>query len=328
MAGPRSRRRPVFFVLGALVVSAIVLAAQGGASSRPKASEAVQAYLDQLRPGVQTSTTDGSDFIDIRTNAATLGKAGIDRRLDRLANSVSTTLTTVDTLTPPPSMRVAQAYLVAALGVRAKAVLAARPAMDTALTQASTPDQGVQAAADALGAVGQDLELGDRAFALFTGALPSTVAAPPASTWIANPLDWTPVELTAFVTVLRSASTVTPVHDLAMVAYQTDPQAVTVQNGVQVIPAPKNLGVSMVVENVGNQTERNLTVNAILAFGDGTQQSLRDFIDLAPGQRRAITLLSLHPPAGSSGALTVIVQPVPGETNVANNSISAAVTFR
>ena len=106
------------FLLVAAVVTAVVLIAQGAASSRPKVSEAVQVYLDQLRPGVQASVTDGSDFNDIRAHAATLGRVGIDRRLDRLAGSVNTTLADIDTLTPPASMRVAQAYLVAALGVR------------------------------------------------------------------------------------------------------------------------------------------------------------------------------------------------------------------
>jgi hypothetical protein len=323
-----ARRRPMVWILAALAITAVILIAEAGAASHPKASEAVQAYLDQLRPGVQTSTTDGADFMDIRTNAVTLGKDGIDRRLDRLANSVNTTLTSIDTLTPPASMRVAQAYLVAALGARAKAVSEARPAMDAALTQAASADQGIQTAANQLGTVGQDLQLGDRAFTYFIGALPSNVAAPPPSTWITNPTDWTPVELTAYVTVLRSAATVTPIHDLAMIAYETDPAAVSTDNGAQVIPAAKNMSVSMVIENVGNQTEHNLTITALLTLSDGTQQSLRDFIDLTPGQTRAITLLSMHPTAGLTGTLTVTVQPVPGETNTANNTLSTPVEFR
>ena len=67
-----------------------------------------------------------------------------------------------------------------------------------------------------------------------------------------------------------------------MLAYQTDPQAVSVLNGAQVITAAKNMSVSMVVENVGNQIEHNVTITALLALADGTQQSLRDFIDLGP----------------------------------------------
>jgi len=84
----------------------------------------------------------------------------------------------------------------------------------------------------------------------------------------------------------------------------------------------------MVVQNVGNQTERNVTITALLSSTGGATQSLRDFIDLAPGQLRAVTLQSMHPVAGQDGTLSVTVQPVPGETNQANNGITAQVTFR
>src|SRR5581483_8890220 len=117
---------------------------------------AVLVYLDRVRPGVQTSTTDGSDFEDIRAHAVALGRSGIERRLARLAGSVQTTLQDIDAVTPPPSMRVAHAYLVAALGVRAKAINEALPAFDSALTQTGQAGQGIAAAVGQLGSVGQD----------------------------------------------------------------------------------------------------------------------------------------------------------------------------
>ncbi|MHB8466441.1 MAG: hypothetical protein ACYDH6_00785 [Acidimicrobiales bacterium] len=327
MAGPRARRRPAVFVLVAAVITVVILIAQGAASSRPNVTEAVQVYLDRLRPGVQTSTTDGSDFADIRAHAGTLGRDGINRRLARLAASVKSTLAGIDGLTPPPSMRVAEAYLVAALGVRAKAVNEAKPAFDAALTQTPQPGQGISAAVNLLGTVGGDLELGDRAFALFVGALPPGAQPIPPSTWIPDATAWTPISLDAFLTTLRSSASATPVHDLAMVAYQTDPSPVGAQGPLQIIPAVQNMTVTMVVQNVGNQVERNVTITALLTLADGTQQSLRDFIDLAPGQLRAVTLQSMHPPAGQ-GTLLVTVQPVPGETNLGNNAMSAQVMFR
>ena len=327
MAGPRARRRPTVLLLTAAVVTAVVLIAQGAASSRPKDTEAVQVYLDRLRPGVQTSTTDGSDFQDIRVHAVTLGRDGITRRLTRLAASVKTTLDDVDSLTPPASMRVAHAYLVASLGVRAKAINEARPAFDAALTQAPQPGQGLADAAGQLGTVGQDLQLGDRAFGLFVGALPPGVEPIPPSTWVPDASVWTPVSLDAFLTTLRSSSSATAVHDLAMVAYQTEPAPVGAQAAAQIIPAVSAMTVTMVVENVGNQTEHNVTIAAVLTIGPGIQQ-LRDFIDLAPGQMRAVTLQSLHPVAGDQGTLTVTVQPVPGETNQGNNAISTQVVFK
>ena len=317
------------FVVAAVLVTVVVLLAQGGASSHPSTTEAVQAYLDQVRPGVQQTIAQGADFADARSQAQTLGRGGLDRRLRRLDDEVNTTLRSVDTLTPPPSLRVAQAYLVAALGVRAKAINEAAPALDSALTIGGTADQGVATAVTALATVGQDLGLGDRAFGLFIGSLPTSSGLAAGAPWLTDPAQWTPVALTAFVDILRSSSTAQPVYDLAMLAFQTSPAAVSIDpNGVQTIPASSQTAVSMVMENVGNQPEQNLTVMVILSLAGGGERTLRDFITLAPGQTRALTLSPLPTMAGTSGTLVVEVQPVPGETDTANNSITTQVQFR
>jgi hypothetical protein len=325
MAGPRSRRRPVLFLVIASVVTAVVLIAQGAASSKPNADEAVQAYLDQVRPGVQDSASQGSDFADVRTNAATLGRTAIDRRLDRLAGEVKSTLSSIDTLTPPPSMRVAQAYLVATLGVRAKAITEARPALDDALTLGASP----AAAVSQLEAVGEDLDLGDQALGLFVDSLPSGSNVAPGAPWMTDATSWTPVQHTAFVDLLRSSASAQPVHELAMLAFQTDPPAVSIAaDGTQTIPASPTMSVGMVIENVGNQPEENVTVMVILRRADGGIETLRDFINLAPGGTRAITLTPMPTTPGMSGRLEVEVLPVPGETNLASSSITVPVVFR
>jgi hypothetical protein len=329
MAGPRTRRRPLVLVAAAVVVTAVLLIAQGAASSRPNANEAVQAYLDQVRPGVQQSVEQGADFEDVRTQARTLGRDGIDRRLDRLTHDVQSTLTSIDTLTPPARLRVAQAYLVAALGVRAKAVVEARTAFDGALTVQSTSDQGVGQAVSSLEAVGQDLDLGDRAFDLFVGSLPRTAQMPTGSPWVPDASQWTGVQITAFVDLLRSSAAAHPVHDLSMLAYQTDPAVVSIgPDGTQTIPASSTTSVSMVIENVGNQPEHNVTVLVVLSLPGGGQETLRDFIDLAPGQTRALTLRPLPTTPGMQGKLVVQVVPVPGEHDTANSSITTPVAFR
>ncbi|HVM68107.1 MAG TPA: hypothetical protein VMU14_24735 [Acidimicrobiales bacterium] len=330
MAGTR-RRRLVLLVAVAALFTAVVLVAKGSASSRPNANEAVQAYLDQVRPGVEQSATEGSDFGDVRANALTLGGNGIDRRLDRLEGEVKTTLLSIETLSPPPSLRVAQAYLVAALGVRLKAVTEARPAMDAALTKASSADAGVGNAVSQLYNVAQDLGLGDRAFALFLGALPAASSMPPNQPWISDASQWSTVQLTAFVDRVRSSASATPVHDIAMLAFQTDPGVVSVEaDGTEIIPASGTTSVSMVLENVGNQAEHG--VNVYVYFTpDGAKaatRSLRDFPDLAPGEMRSITLKPLPTQPGMAGRLDITALPVTGETNTGNNTISVHVVFK
>ena len=325
MAGPRSRRRPVLFVIIAAAVTAVVLIAQGAASSKPNAKEAVQAYLDQVRPGVQASAAQGSDFADVRANASSLGRAAIDRRLERLSGEVKATLSSINTLAPPPSMRVAQAYLVATLGVHAKAVTEARPALDDALTIGTSPDSAVSQ----LETVGQDIDLGDRALGLFLGSLPAGSSVPAGAPWLADRNSWTPVQLTAFVDRLRSSASAQPVHDLAMLAFQTNPAAVSItSDGTQTIPASSTMSVSMVIENVGNQPEQNVTVMVILNVNGGGVETLRDFINLSPGGTRSLTLGPMPTKPGMSGRIHVEVIPVAGETDLANSSITAPVVFR
>lgn len=329
MAGPRPRRRPALFVAAAAVVTVIVLLAQGAASTHTSTGQAVQSYFDQVRPEVDRSAAEGADFADLRANAAALGRDGIDRRLSRLGAEVQATLASVESLTPPASLRVAQAYLVAALGVRDKAVREARPAMGAALTVETSIDQGVPQAVDQLRTVGRDLGLGDRAIALFVGALPAGSGITPGAPWVSDAGQWDGVTLTALVDLLRSSASARPVHDLAMLAFQTDPAAVTIgTDGTQTIPALSTTSVSMVVENVGNRPEQNLTVMVILTVPGGAPETLRDFIDLGPGQTRALTLRPLPTKPGMAGKLVVEVFPVPGETDLANNSITTSVVFR
>jgi hypothetical protein len=86
----------------------------------------------------------------------------------------------------------------------------------------------------------------------------------------------------------------------------------------------------MVIENVGNQPEHNLNIHVVLTLDNGTAvPALKDpFIDLAPGATRAITLQPLVTDSGMVGRLTVSVDPVSAETDVANNTITARVQFR
>jgi hypothetical protein len=114
-----------------------------------------------------------------------------------------------------------------------------------------------------------------------------------------------------------------------MVTFQTDPAAVSIApDGTQTIPASSTTSVSMVVENVGNQPEHSITIMVILSLPGGAQATLRDFVDLGPGQTRALTLRPLPTKPGMQGRLVVEAMPAAGETNLANNSISTAVTFR
>jgi len=154
---------------------------------------------------------------------------------------------------------------------------------------------------------------------------------PPNQPWVADQTQWTTVQLTAFVDRLRSSASATPIHDIAMLAFETDPGVVSVAaDGTETIPASHTTSVSMVLENVGNQPEHGLQVYVYFT-PDGAKSPtlhLRDFPDLAAGATRAITLKPLPTDPGMSGRLDVTVLPVAGETDTSNNTLTVRVQFK
>jgi hypothetical protein len=96
-----------------------------------------------------------------------------------------------------------------------------------------------------------------------------------------------------------------------------------------VLPVAKNLRLQIVVTNTGNEAEKRLTVSAtITPAAIGPTDTARDFIDLAPGQRRTVVLGTLRPAVNTPFSLTVRIDPVEGETNVSDNEKTMTYVMR
>lgn len=321
----RPRRRSAWWPLIAVLITVVVVLANAARQAHPSQAETVLAYLDRVRPEIQRSADQGSDVADVRAHAATLGRDGITGRLDRVVAQTATTLEVISRLSPPPSLRLANAYLVATVGARARAASDVRSGMRAALAE-GTPDAAVQELTKA----GEEMALSDQTYALFADALPvRAIPRPPASTWVSDPNLWSAQEVAVFVAELRSSTSLIPVNDLAVVTFTTNPAPIGNDGAMVVFPPAKGMQVSIVVANVGNQPEKHATVTATLfTNGANTTETVKDFVDLAPGQESALTIGPLHPISGTTGTLTVAISPAPAETNLANNTQQEMVEVR
>lgn len=319
---PTRRRGRRWLVLG-VIATVVVLAVNAAMSARspaPARELAQQSYLDQVLPAIQQSTQEGRDIDTVRTQAVTLGAPTITSRLQEVSFSANQTLAQIQHLTPPASLQTAHDLLVAALAIRADGADAFRRAMDGAIS-----GRGSASPMQAIVDVGRDFDAGDRAYALFAQAMPNTIPIP-ASQWLTDPVNYTPTEVTIFLAVLRSAASLAPVHDVTVVLFTTDPAAVSSSATTEILPISKILNLQIVVADVGNQPEKNLTVTATIApAADGPSQMVRDFVDLTPGQRRTVDLGGLRAQPGTPTTLTVKIDTAPGETNTADNS--KVITF-
>ena len=176
----------------------------------------------------------------------------------------------------------------------------------------------------AIEAAGNDIQISDRAYQLFLNNLPKLGVALPASAWGTNATPYQPDAAQLFLTSLQNNLQATPIHQLEIYSVALTPAPVSLQGQTQVLPASSALGVTVVVADTGNQPEQGATVTAAIAAG-GSSSSVRDFVDLTPGQARTISEMGpLNPPQGVPVTLTVTVTPASGS---AVTAATKALTF-
>src|SRR5579859_613936 len=319
----RGRRWLLLGVFATIVVLA-VNAAMSARSPTPARELAEQSYLDQILPAIQQSTQDGMDVATVRTQALKLGATTITDRLHQVATSAQRTLAQVRNLTPPRSLQTAHDLLIATLAIRAEGVDGLSAAMAAAMSGHAATEV-VPSVVD----VGRDYDAADRAYALFVKAMPGLGVPLPASVWMTDPSAYTDPVVAVFLASLQAAASLTPVHDASVVLFITDPLPVNPTSNPQVLPISKSLNLQIVVADVGNQPEKNLTVTATIAPStSGPTEMVRDFVDLVPGQRRTVKLGGLRPQPGVPTTLTVKIDAAPGQVNVADTTKTIAFVMQ
>lgn len=316
----RRRRRPRWLFL-LLLLTAVVLAVNAAASSRshgPGQRLANLTYVDTMRPEIERSTQDGADLADVQQQAAKLGREGVTRRLSQVSKDASAVLHAVESADPPSRLRTAHSLLLSTMYIRAKQASAMQRALIAAL--GTSPATAV---VQDMATIGADLETADRTYDVFLRALPDlqggTTRVLPPSHWVDEPEGWTAPSLGVFVQSLRAATTLTPVDDVAVVLVTIDPAAVGTDAGSVVLPPAKTLHMQIVVGNVGNAAEKHVPVTATLTTATSAE-TVRDTVDLVPGQRATVLLGGLKTVPDDHSTLTVAVGPVIGETATADNS--------
>lgn len=312
MLGPRrGPMRPivmVLIVLTALVVGTIVLGANH--TSPGEARTEALAYLDRVRPIIERSSATGRDLASLWEKAAEMNRDILDRQLARAEIEAHAALVDVRAVPSTEVGALAQDLLVGALGGRATAVKALRAAFGQALNVDVPPLPVVQALAE----VGRDLIAADGAYRLFGRNLPPGGDPPPESRWVTDPQVWSTAILGAFVTSVRNSQNLAPVHDLAVLVATPEPGPVGKdKDGILVLAQTPSVRMQVVVANQGNQSERDVPVRAFTQPFDGSPGDSRTaFVNLEPGQRRAIDTIELRsPPVGAIFAIIVRVGAAP-----------------
>jgi hypothetical protein len=316
------RRLPRLLFL-AVVASLVVVAVNSIVSSSAEGPDPALVFVDHVRPSVDKSTRQAMALEDLRSSAATLGRDGLKRGVDRLLRESRLLVKAVEEAPAAGSLRQTQGLLLTSLTTRSDALAA------LADTLAGRFENGApEEAVDRLVDVGGDLAVSDRAYELFLADLPSEARKTmPPSVWLPDPTRFERPEMAAFVGTLRASASLAPVRDVTVLTVTTDPVPVGMDGPVnRVLPVTKTLKLQVVVANAGNVAEKRLTIEAVVT-SQGGLDTARQFVDLAPGQRSTVTLALRPSPVGVL-ELKVRAGPVEGEGSIADNEQTSYYVMR
>jgi hypothetical protein len=312
-----------------VVITLLVLLIDASLHSRSVTTAedlAAGTWIDRVLPVIATSTAEGAQLEQLWTNGLHLSGPEISNQLQQLTTGSASAYRTVIKLRPPDILAGQSGLLEACLLSRSEATAALQSAFSPVLASSSTGSSAAaqQNAINAIHAAGTDLAVGDQAYELLLRTMPASVGVHmPPSTWLTNSSPYEPQTAQIFLTSLQNAVVPTPVHQLKIYSVTTSPAAVSIHGTTKILPDESTMNVTVVVADVGNQPEGNLTVSASIQPPSAGSSSVRDFVNLVPGQAYTIAGMGpLNPPQGTPFELVITVTPPSGS---ATPSTSTAV---
>jgi hypothetical protein len=306
------------WLLIGVVITLLVLLIDAALQSRspgPGQQLAAGAWVDRALPIITTSTEEGQQLAAIWTTGLQTPATALAAQLDQLANGAARAYQQAVALRPPVSVAGAAGLLEACLLARSQATNGLRAALRPVLLSGAGPAGGTNGTDPVLTAIqtaGDNLQVSDQAYRLFTQSLPKLGVTMPASTWASDPSPYQQNTAQIFLTSLQNALSTTPVHQIKIYSVTTAPPPVSIQGRTQLLPDSAAMSVTVVVADVGNQPEKGVTVTASIAPG-GSSASVRDFVDLVPGQASTVQGMGpLNPVQGVPTTLTVTATPAAG----------------
>lgn len=304
--------------MGVLATLVVLLIDASLHSRSPASGEALAggAWIDHVLPVVTASTVDGRIISGIWADGLSMSGSAISSQVDQVATTSAQAYQQVLALRPPPDLEGPAGLLEACLYSRQEAAAELRAAFSKVLGAAvpgSHPSSTGPPPLQAVQAAGNDLQVGDQTYELFLQSMPAQfgVKMPP-SVWLTTANAYQTQRVQVFLASLASAGNPAPVHEVKVYSVTPDPSAVS-GGAIEVLPDATAITLTIVVADLGNQPERNLTVTASITPAGAGSSSVRDFIDLLPGQAYTIVGLGpLNPPQGVPVTLTVTVTPPPG----------------
>jgi hypothetical protein len=329
------RRRIVFVVAAVVLVILVVLGVHACQVSQTES--ALKDYNNNVSSVLQQSDQTGQQlFGELASGTGKTDPTGLQNRINETRVAADSQLERANGFDVPDQMKRAQQNLLLALQMRRDGIAGIASQIQPALAQPTNKDAINAMGADTAHFYASDVVYKSYTAPLIVGALKSAGIAVggangqtiyagqflPSISWLS------PTYIARELHVTTSTPGGKPApglhgHSLDSVSVNGNTLSTTSTNTIAGSPAPT---FTLHFTNGGTNTETNVTLKVTVS---GTSISGQTVVpQTTAGQSTSGDVkLSSSPPAGTY-TVTATVEPVPGEKNTANNSLSFPVTFQ
>jgi hypothetical protein len=324
-------------VAGAVLLVAIILIVIGVHSCQvSQTNSALRDYSDRVTALIQTSNQTGASFFHLLSSGQGASNApNLQTSIDQADSAAASQLKQAEALSVPDQMSTAQRYLVDALRLRADGIHNIAQDIQPALQSQTSSEAVSMIAAEMARFYASDVLYKDY-------ALPSLEAALQAAQIAVGGANGEPIDQDQFLPSLQwltpsyiagqlqvhppSGGKIAPGlhgHELNSVSVGGTTLQTGSTNNIPASPAPT---FTLTFTNTGQNTESGV-VCKVTVSGTGISGQTTVPSTSAGQQYNCQVQLSSSPPKGSA-TVTATIEAVPGEKNLANNTLTLPVDFQ
>ena len=285
-------------------------------------------YINSVSVIVQHSNKTSVNFFILLNKIKDISREELDKSLSDLTEESKINLQNAQEMNPPASFEVAHGYLKLVLDLRTKAYENFKPALFNALQNI----QGDISSSQILDAF-LNMYMSDKIYTYFQDEIKTsgenldiTNLTVLNSKVLKDSSLIDPLNVNKFISDIKTVANLQERRGLALIngSIEFNPKIINEQGDYLILAKGNDVSVTLLVENQGNVTEKDVTVVMQYVTEDNPKPDEKTYniTSINPSEQKSVTISGFKAYPGIKCSVTIEVKPVEGETLLTNNTAS------
>ncbi|MCL5772716.1 MAG: hypothetical protein M1479_10685 [Actinobacteria bacterium] len=332
----RSRKEPIITLIIMIIVAAVIVSwltglwscGNGKKNLNEQKKLSIADYVNSVSVLVQHSNKTSINFFALLDKIKDISREELDRSLSDITEESKINLQNAMEMNPPANFEVAHGFLKLVLDLRTKAYENFKPALFNALQDVQS-DISITQITDAF----LNMYMSDEIYKYFQEEIKNagekldiTNLAILNSKVLKDNSLIDSQNVSKFISDIKTVANLKERRGLALInnSIEFNPKIINEQGDYMILANGNEISVTLLVENQGNVTEKNVivTMDYLTENNPKPEEKTYTITSIDPSEQKSVTISGFKAYPGVKCSITIEVKPVQGETLLTNNTAS------